>query len=228
MNWPFLYSVLRKPSSLSTAHLLRFFSNKSGVVIGGRLRWNFRSLADAARETITVDNYDPESEGSSDVHHVTDADNLFFAEDESLDFVCSSHVTEHIANPLKAIAEWKRVIKKGGVIYVGVPDKRHTFDHKRSRTPLSHLIDDYEKGVDQTDKTHVAEFIEKWDNKKSDCNVRQQALEPARDCPESWVHHHVWIVDDLQEIFEHMGLRIVYGPVLHHDTIHIIGQKSEQ
>lgn len=189
------------------------------------MRWHFKVLSKTAEKIINVDNCPSNLEGRTEIDYVTDAANLSFAGDGSQDFVCSSHVLEHIANPLKAIGEWKRVIKKKGIIYAGVPDKRYMFDHKRQRTPLSHLIDDFEKGVDQTDKTHVSDFLENWDKKGVCCDSREQLTEHVSGGLESRVHHHVWIVEDVQEIFEYMDLRIVYGPILHHGTIHIIGCK---
>lgn len=227
MNWAYLRSAVRKPSLIFSMHLLRFFENKSGVIIGGRLRWHFKDLSRTVQKIINVDNR-PADIANHDVDYVTDAANLFFVAEESLDFICSSHLLEHLANPLKAIVEWKRVIKEGGIIYVGVPDKRHTFDHKRDRTPLSHLIEDFEKDIGQADKTHVSEFLEKFDESNPCCDSSEQRRENVRNDPESQVHHHVWIADDVKEIFEYMSLRIIYGPVLHHGTIHIIAQKLKQ
>ena len=227
MSLKYLFCLLRKPSLVSSIRLLRFFNNKNGIVIGGRLRWHFKALIRTSQKIINVDNC-PADIANHDVDYVTDAANLSFAADETLDFVCSSHVLEHLANPLKAIAEWKRVIKKGGIIYAGVPDKRHTFDCKRGRTPLSHLIDDFEKDVDQTDTTHIAEFIEKFNENESCDSNSEQFPSHVVDNPESHVHHHVWIADDIKEIFGYMSLRIIYGPVLHHGTIHVMVQKCKQ
>jgi len=229
MNWAYLRSAVRKPFLISSMHLLRFFDNKSGVIIGGRLRWHFKNLGRTTQKIINVDNCESNLDKPADTEsYVTDATNLFFAADETLDFVCSSHLLEHLANPLKAIVEWKRAIKEGGIIYVGVPDKRYTFDHKRDRTPLSHLIDDFEKDVAQTDTTHIAEFIEKFDENEPCDGNSEQSPGHVVDNPESAVHHHVWIADDVREIFEHMCLAIPYGPILRHGTIHIIAQKPKQ
>jgi len=120
------------------------------------------------------------------------------------------------------------VIKQGGIIYAGVPDKRYTFDCKRPRTPSSHLIEDFEKDIDQTDRTHVSEFLEQFNESDSCRNNIEQRRENLRNNHKSNVHHHVWIADDIKEIFEHMDLRIIYGPALHHSTIHIVGQKYKQ
>jgi SAM-dependent methyltransferase len=81
----------------------------------------------------------------------------------SLDYVASSHLIEHIANPIRALLEWHRVLKPGGFIWMVVPDRRETFDRKRERTPLSHLIADYEKGTTQSDAQHIDDFIDNVD-----------------------------------------------------------------
>jgi ubiquinone/menaquinone biosynthesis C-methylase UbiE len=61
----------------------------------------------------------------------------------SQDFIVSSHVLEHFSNPIKALLEWDRLVKWGGVIFMIVPHKERTFDINNPRTTLQHLIDDY-------------------------------------------------------------------------------------
>lgn len=61
--------------------------------------------------------------------------------DGSVDFVISSHVLEHFFDPIKALQEWYRLIRPGGVIFMIVPHKERTFDKEKSRTPLSELLD---------------------------------------------------------------------------------------
>jgi ubiquinone/menaquinone biosynthesis C-methylase UbiE len=58
--------------------------------------------------------------------------------DGPYDLVMASHVLEHIANPLKAVLEWKRV-SPGGHIVIVTPVKERTFDHNREATPFDHL-----------------------------------------------------------------------------------------
>jgi len=41
--------------------------------------------------------------------------------DKSQDFVLSSHVFEHIPNPISALLEWQRVLKPGGYVVMIVP-----------------------------------------------------------------------------------------------------------
>jgi len=67
-------------------------------------------------------------------------DDLLIA-DESIDYVITSHVIEHFYDPIKAINEWRRVIKKGGFIFIICPHKDRTFDKDRDCTSLQELID---------------------------------------------------------------------------------------
>lgn len=69
--------------------------------------------------------------------------------DESQDFVVSSHVVEHFPNPIKALIEWDRLVKPGGIIFMIVPHKERTFDKKQDCTSLEHLIDDYRNNTTQ-------------------------------------------------------------------------------
>ncbi len=52
---------------------------------------------------------------------VGNADNIP-AEPNSLDFVFSSHVIEHLANPLGHLAYWAKLLKPGGVVAAVIPD----------------------------------------------------------------------------------------------------------
>lgn len=63
--------------------------------------------------------------------------------DGSQDFVVSSHVLEHFPNPIKALLEWDRLIRPGGIIFMIVPHKERTFDKHKERTSLQHLIEDF-------------------------------------------------------------------------------------
>jgi SAM-dependent methyltransferase len=78
--------------------------------------------------------------------------------DHSLDYVIASHVLEHVANPVAALAEWVRVVRPGGIIYLVVPDRRVTWDHTRALTPVAHFLDDYTRGTTACDPTHIDEF----------------------------------------------------------------------
>ncbi|HWA09398.1 MAG TPA: class I SAM-dependent methyltransferase [Opitutaceae bacterium] len=83
--------------------------------------------------------------------------------DDSLNYVASSHVLEHVANPVLALEEWCRVLRPGGIIYFVVPDKRYTWDHARATTPVAHLLEDYERKTTAADATHIDDFVDNVD-----------------------------------------------------------------
>lgn len=78
--------------------------------------------------------------------------------DHALDYVIASHVLEHVPNPVAALAEWVRVVRPGGIVYLVVPDRRVTWDHPRAPTPVAHLLEDYTRGTTACDPTHIDEF----------------------------------------------------------------------
>lgn len=65
---------------------------------------------------------------------------------ESVDFVVSSHVLEHLPDPIKTLKEWYRVIRPGGYIFMIVPHRDRTFDRNRPRTTLAEPIRRHELG----------------------------------------------------------------------------------
>ena len=52
-----------------------------------------------------------------------DAQLLEGLEDESFEFVYSSHCLEHLVDPTAGLANWFRVLKKGGYLVVTIPDE---------------------------------------------------------------------------------------------------------
>jgi predicted SAM-dependent methyltransferase len=73
----------------------------------------------AYQHFIGVDNGHHFGKGAADI--VAQADDLSMFADESMDFVFSSHVLEHMVDMGKALSEWGRVIKPGGYLVLYVP-----------------------------------------------------------------------------------------------------------
>lgn len=124
----------------------KYLKNLKGIEIGASSYRNF------GLDSINVDISDNSNEESifskaqiefggyvKKVDIVARGDELPF-EENSWDFVLSSHVLEHIFDPIKALKEWHRVIKPQGYICIIIPDKRRTFDRLRPRTKLNELI----------------------------------------------------------------------------------------
>jgi SAM-dependent methyltransferase len=80
--------------------------------------------------------------------------------DAALDYLCCSHVLEHLPDPLAALFEWHRVLGPGGYLYLVVPDQRFTFDAPRATTTTDHLLRDFARAATAaTSLEHVDEFI---------------------------------------------------------------------
>lgn len=89
-----------------------------------------------------------------------DVDRLSPIEDASFDAVIASHVIEHLANPLRALQEFHRVLRPGGRLVLIVPDRTRTFDRVRQPTTLRHLLDEHSRNVVEVSEEHIREFCQ--------------------------------------------------------------------
>ncbi|MHA1756627.1 MAG: methyltransferase domain-containing protein [Promethearchaeota archaeon] len=204
--------------------ILPYFQNKKVLRIGGNLRWKFNKYLHYAKKIIDIDKSSQYLNSLIQADYYHDGADLYFLKNESFDIICSSHVIEHLPNPLKALYEWIRIIKKGGIIYCGVLDKRFTFDHKRKRTKLNHLIEDFKKDIDDKDLTHIQEVINKWDSDLDSYWTRNQFIKMVYSKPSGFIHYHIWIKKDIKKLFKYVGLKIEFLALIG-NTIHIIGKK---
>ena len=144
---------------------------------------------------------------------INDATNIMEVENECYDFVFSSHSLEHIANPLKAINEWLRIIKNNGHIIIIVPEKSACFDHKRDYSKFSTLLSQYEKNVGEDDLSTLPEILLNHDlsmdsaagdlgafTKRSLDNLNNRCL-----------HHYVYNNELLMDICKYFNCEFVYN-----------------
>ena len=61
-------------------------------------------------------------------------------DNDLLDFVYSSHVLEHAPNPVAALYDQMRVVRTDGTVYLIVPNRRRTYDHRRPATAVERLL----------------------------------------------------------------------------------------
>ncbi|MEP7141841.1 MAG: methyltransferase domain-containing protein [Ferruginibacter sp.] len=130
--------------------------------------------------------------------------------DENYDFVLSCNNLEHIANPIAAVLEWKRIIKREGVIILVLPNKLANFDHKRPYTAIGHLVDDFRNNVGEDDKTHLEE-IQALHDLKRDPQAGEYKNFQER-CSDNFknrcMHHHVFNQDVLRKLFEYCDMEV--------------------
>ena len=137
---------------------------------------------------------------------VDDAERLATIPDNSQGFVIANGVLEHLENPLLAAENMFRVLEPGGVLFLAVPDKRHTFDAPRETTPLDHLLAEYEgKPVRDRGKAfrEWAEYVQNVDGAEA-IEERAEAL-MAMDYS---IHHHVWTDVDVLDLVAALDHRL--------------------
>ena len=198
-------------------------TNKMGVEIGGPSETGgliYRSSTQMdniifSRETVWSShvtgkyNYYPGKTGNVIIN---DAVNITNVNDAAYDFVFASHCLEHIANPIKALKEWLRIIKTGGYVILILPEKTRCFDHKREISKFSTLLSQYEKNVGEDDLSTLPEILKNHDlvldppagdlgsfTRRSLDNYNNRCL-----------HHYVYSPKLLLEICSHLGCEFIY------------------
>ena len=77
----------------------------------------------------------------------------------SYNIVISSHCLEHIANPLRALREWRRICQPAGYLCLILPHRDGTFDWRRPVTTIRHYRSDAANDVGESDDTHFEEVL---------------------------------------------------------------------
>jgi SAM-dependent methyltransferase len=133
---------------------------------------------------------------------INDAVDIAVIKNEEYDFVFASHILEHIANPLKAVAEWLRIIKKDGYIIIIVPEKSICFDHKREYSKFSTLLSQYQKNVGEDDLSTLKEILTNHDlDKDTPAGTFVEFTKRSLDNYNNrCLHHYVYNDDLLLEI----------------------------
>lgn len=117
----------------------------------------------------------------------------------SLDFLIASHVLEHLRFPLLALRAWHDVLAPGGALLLKVPDKRYSFDVRRARTPLAHLIEEHQSPAQFDNGTHYADWLENIGGQNRLAPEFQGAVQDLINQDYS-IHFHVWIDVDVLEM----------------------------
>ncbi|WP_051286491.1 methyltransferase domain-containing protein [Salinimicrobium terrae] len=204
-----------------------YFEGKNGIEIGGPSKIFLKEIpiyqvinsldgCNFSNETIWEGKIS-ESDGyhyynkKSGYQYICEASDLEVIPNERYDFLISSHCLEHCANTLKTLNEWLRVLKKGGVMLLILPDKRYTFDHNRPVTTFDHLIEDFKKDIDEHDLTHLPEILELHDlslDRPAGTKVqfKNRSLSNFKN---RCLHHHVFDFKLLRTLCSHVNVKII-------------------
>jgi predicted SAM-dependent methyltransferase len=130
--------------------------------------------------------------------------------DTSQDFVIANHFLEHCENPIETLANFERVLRLGGIIYLCLPDKRYTFDKKREVTTFLHLLSDYTKGPIYSREEHLRDWVVNVEDQRDETKIQSRI---------KWfllnqihIHYHVWtqkeMFEFLSKLREQIGLHL--------------------
>lgn len=159
--------------------------------------------------------------------YIAEATDMASLAAESYDFVLSSHALEHTANPIQALSEWVRLLKKEGILVLLLPHKDGTFDHRRPVSTLSHLIEDFDAKMTEDDLTHMPEILALHDL-ALDPEAGDMAMFKAR-CERNFenrcFHHHVFDTHLSICLVDYMGLQIRAVEAIQPLHILIVAQK---
>lgn len=120
-----------------------------------------------------------------------------------LDFLIVSHVLEHLRFPLLALRGWYDALAPGGTLLLKVPDKRYSFDARRPRTPLRHLIEEHEQPDQFDNRSHYADWLQYvGSGQDPHAPAFDDAVQDLVNQDYS-IHFHVWIDQDIREIVDY-------------------------
>jgi SAM-dependent methyltransferase len=155
--------------------------------------------------------YLPDAE--SGMQYIHDATDLGSIADGSYGFLLASHILEHVANPLRALAEFHRVVKQNGYLLIAVPNQKLTFDHRRPVTSFAHLEADLAANIGESDMTHFEEILSLHDLEmdKPAGSPEEFRARCLRNAEVRCMHHHVFDLALLDRALRHTGFRPLYG-----------------
>lgn len=142
---------------------------------------------------------------------IAEASEIGVIADGAYDFLISSNCLEHVANPLKALHEWRRVVRSGGHFVLVLPHPQSNFDHRRPVTPFSHLVDDYLNETTEHDLTHLDEILRlhDLDRDRPAGDLASFERRSRQNFENRGLHHHVFDMNSIVDMCKHAGFEVL-------------------
>jgi len=138
---------------------------------------------------------------------IDDGHKLSTIEDGSQDFVIANHFLEHCQNPILAITNMIRVLKKHGILFLTVPDKRYSkHDINNEITTLEHVIRDYTEGGEVSRRKHIEDYIKIVEGEKNQCVVDERTEFYIKNGID--IHYHSWTQTEMLEIMLYLKKKL--------------------
>jgi SAM-dependent methyltransferase len=238
------FRVRRGGQLRSFSKYLSYIQGKTGLEIGGPSdAFRKGNVLPIYEEAGTVDNCDFSKSTEWAKHEETfvfsrekapgrtficDGSALVDIADSAYDFLLSSHNLEHFANPVKALKEWQRVLKPTGALVLLLPYYRDTFDHLRQPTTVEHMLNDFDRDIQEDDLTHLPEILEKHDlTLDSAAGSKQDFHKRSLDnFLNRCLHHHVFDERNSRKLLSSVGFKVLSVELTIRPHICILAQLS--
>jgi SAM-dependent methyltransferase len=146
--------------------------------------------------------------------------------DDSLDFVISAHVIEHLRDPIGCIVNAIRVLRPAGVHILVVPDMRFTFDRERPETTVEHALRDYRDGGESTCRQAYEEHLRYvhpvlTSQHYTEAEIESQADGGAMRWRELDVHFHAWTRRGFESL---LAAAANYAPFVIEEAVSVVNE----
>lgn len=142
-----------------------------------------------------------------EVDVVDDGETLRTLPDASEDFVVANHMLEHCQDPVATLRNHLRVLRPGGVLFLALPDKTHTFDRDRPVTTVEHMVRDFVDGPGRSKQEHYEEWS-RLVTKVPEERVKARARQLIE--LDYHIHFHVFTLDSLRALLEHVAAHLFF------------------
>jgi SAM-dependent methyltransferase len=143
--------------------------------------------------------------------YIADATDLHEVPTATYDFLLSSNCLEHVANPIKALVEWRRVLRPRGTLVLVLPNQKSNFDHRRPVTAMDHLLDDFAKNTAEDDLTHLDEILALHDLSMDPPagNLAQFRERSLQNFENRTLHHHVFDMPLIAQMLDYLEFEML-------------------
>jgi predicted SAM-dependent methyltransferase len=169
----------------------------------------------------------------AEIDIVDDGETLKTIKVNTLNFIIANHFLEHCQDPIGTILRMYDLLKKEGIIFLALPDKRFTFDERRPITPYKYLrkLHENKKYRESVRKSRYEEAVRLIIGLTDEKAIKDKTKE-LMDMDYS-IHYQVWEQKDMIDLFENIEqdykkkLRIQAMMRNEHEVIFILQKYSK-
>jgi len=109
------------------------------------------------------------------------------------------------------LKEWQRIACPAGALVLVLPDHSMTFDHRRKLTSVAHMMDDFDRDMQEDDLTHLPEILLKHDlTRDPGAGTLEQFRERSlRNFENRCLHHHVFDENNIRDLLCALGMNVL-------------------